>query len=251
MTPTEDNSIQEAIFEIRWEFPPEEQRATQDYYIMIGRMYDMLNVNGKYPIYEPLPSVSVPNLFANYIVQHRFRIDKDKWPLIQMGPQIITVNDTLGYNWEDFEPRANQAYETLTKIYTETGYHLKINNLILRYINAIPFNFKEKKSLRFLKTEMKTTVNFDPKLFETTTVEKIPQNFNCRFSFRTLEPEGALNFGFYRGKINKADALIWETIVESGLDDLPASLDIKLWLGSAHELAKKWYETLKGTSVEV
>ena len=251
MTPIEDDSIQEAIFEIRWEFPPEEQNATQDYYIMIGRMYDKLNVNGEYPIYEPLPSISVPNLIANYIVQHRFRVNKGDWPLIQMGPQIITVNDTVKYSWDDFEPRANRAYETLIKIYAEMKYHLKVNNLILRYINAIPFNFKEKKSLRFLKTEMKTTVNFDSKLFETTSVEKIPQNFNCRFSFRTLEPEGALNFGFYRGKLNNIDAIIWETIVESGVDDIPISLDVKQWLNNAHNLAKKWYETLKGTSVGV
>lgn len=253
MTPLEENSIQEAIFEIRWEFPREkEQKATQDYYIMIGRMYDMLNENGEYHFYEPLPSVSVPNQFAGYLVQHRFRVNKDEWPLIQMGPQIITVNDTTKYKWEkDFEPRANKAYEMLTKIYPEAEYKTRVNGLILRYINAIPFNFKRKTSLRFLKEEMKTTIKFNTKLFETTSIEKTPENFDCNFSFHTLEPKGSINFRFYRGKLRKADALIWETFVKSDSDDISRPLNIKQWLNNAHNLAKKWYETLKGTSIGV
>ena len=95
----------EAIFELRWELEEQVSGAKTDphYKILIGRMYD--RVKDDYPYHEELPTATIPDEIAGYIIQHRFRKDKDMWPLIQVGPGIVTLNDTEGYVWDDFEER--------------------------------------------------------------------------------------------------------------------------------------------------
>jgi uncharacterized protein (TIGR04255 family) len=246
MTVAEDGSIVEAIFEMRWKFAESaENEAMQNYYLMIGRMYDALD---DYKFYEPLQSASVPNQIAQYLIQHRFRIAAGKWPLVQMGPRIITVNSTQDYDWKDFEARISRTYDALVNIYPTDPYDLRATSLTLRYVNAINVDYDKYKTLSFLKKEMKTTVNFDSKLFESTDVANKPQTLDCKFSFASSNPRGEMNFRFYRGKAGTVDAIIWETLVESKLDDIPEPLNLKVWLKSAHRLAKKWYETIKGTA---
>ncbi|MCD6239350.1 MAG: TIGR04255 family protein [Thermotogae bacterium] len=86
----------EAIFEFRWKLqePSIGVKIDPHYKILIGRMYD--RVKDEYPFHEQLPAATMPDEIAGYVVQHRFRKDKDKWPLIQIGPGIITLNDTEG-----------------------------------------------------------------------------------------------------------------------------------------------------------
>jgi uncharacterized protein (TIGR04255 family) len=245
MTLEDESSILEAIFEIRWEFAESAQKeASQNYYIMIGRMYDELKED--YRFYEPLQSASVPNEIAEYLVQHRYRVGADEWPLVQMGPKIMAINSTQDYDWIDFEKRILKAYDALMKIYPKDHYHLTPNSFILRYVNAMSFDFSKRTNLKFLKKEMKTTVNFDSKLFESTDLDNKPLAFDCRFSFKSFNPQGQLNFRFYRGDVRKADAIIWETFVESKLDNISDTLDLKEWLGSAHSLCKKWYQIIRG-----
>lgn len=75
----------EAIFELRWNLqePSPGMRVDPHYKLLIGRLYDKLN--DEYPFHEQLPTATMPDEIAGYVVRHRFRKDKDKWPLIQIG----------------------------------------------------------------------------------------------------------------------------------------------------------------------
>ena len=232
----------EAIFELRWNLqgPAPGIKVDPHYKLIIGRIYDKLN--GEYPFHEQLPAAAMPDEIAGYIVQHRFRKDKDKWPLIQIGPGIVTVNDTEGYVWEDFERRIIQAVNTLFEVYSESKDNLKVNRLLLRYIDAIAFDFKEDGIFSFLREQMKTKIELYQNLFEDTGVGKPPIGLDLRFSFASTEPKGAIHLRFARGKRKESDALIWETMVESASADIPEVQNaIADWTKEAHFLTDDWF----------
>lgn len=232
----------EAIFELRWNLqePAPGMRIDPHYKLLIGRLYDKLN--DEYPFHEQLPAATMPDEIAGYIVQHRFRKDKDKWPLVQIGPGITTVNDTEGYVWEDFEKRIIQTVNILFEVYPESKSNLTVNRLLLRYIDAIAFDFEKDDIFTFLKEQAKTKINLYQKLFEDTRVEKSPLGLDLRFSFPSTKPKGAIHLRFVRGKRKESDALIWETMVESVSEDVPkVQNEIADWVKEAHNLTDDWF----------
>ncbi len=232
----------EAIFELRWEL---QERAPgikidPDYKILIGRIYD--RVTEEYSYREQLPTATIPDEMAGYVVQHRFRKDKDKWPLIQIGPGIITLNDTEGYVWEDFEERISKVVDNLFGAYPNAEDNLKVNGLLLRYIDAIDFNYGGVDLFDFLKKQMKMNIGVHEKLFKDTGVIKLPLGFDLRFSFQSSKPIGAVHLRFTRGKKDDNDVLIWETRVQAVQDDCPkVKEEIVEWIVKAHELADDWF----------
>jgi len=232
----------EAIFELRWKLqkPKPDIRIDPYYKLLIGRLYDKFEKD--YPYHEQLPTATMPDEIAGYVVQHRFRSEKDEWPLIQIGPGIITVNDTEGYIWEDFEKKINKAVKSLYEAYPESDKSLIINKLLLRYIDAIPFDFEGDDITEFLKSKLKTEINIYKKLFESTQVEELPLSLDLRFSFSSNNPKGFVNLRFVKGKKGEARALIWETMVESVNDNVPkVKNEIFKWVVSAHELTDDWF----------
>lgn len=232
----------EAIFELRWNLqePSPDVKMDPHYKLLIGRLYDKLN--DEYPFHEQLATAAMPDEIAGYIVQHRFRKGKDKWPLIQIGPGVITVNDTEGYVWEDFEKRIIQAVNILFEVYPESEKSLKVNRLLLRYIDAIAFDFEKDDVFKFLKEQMKTNINLYKNLFDDTKVKKVPLGFDLRLSFAFTEPNGTIHLRFLRGKRKEFDALIWETMVESVSEDFPkVQNEIVDWIKEAHNLTDDWF----------
>lgn len=232
----------EAIFELRWklqELAPG-MKIDPHYKILIGSMYD--RVKGEYPFHEQLATATMPDEIAGYVVQHRFRKGKGEWPLIQVGPGIITVNDTERYVWEEFEKRIIQAVNILFEVYPESKNNLKVDRLLLRYIDAIAFDFEKDDIFTFLKEQVKTEVNLYQKLFEDTRVKKPSLDLDLRFSFASTGPKGEIHLRFVRGKTKGSDALIWETMVQSVSEDVPRIQDeIDGWVKEAHSLTDDWF----------
>lgn len=234
----------EAIFELRWELQlltPTPVKVDPKYKLLIGRLYDKLQKD--YPFHEQLPAAGMPDEIAGYVVQHRFRKEKDKWPLIQIGPGIITVNDTEGYKWGDFEKIINKAVSALFEAYPDSISTLKVNRLLLRYIDAIPFDFEKGDISDFLKKQLKTEVNLYQKLFENTGVEKLPLGFDLKFNFASTKPKGTVYLRFGRGRKKEGpDVLMWETMVQSASEDIPRVKDrIVEWAEEAHNLTNDWF----------
>ena len=226
----------EAIFEIRWKL---HELAGPHYKILIGRIYD--RVKDEYPFHEQLPTAAIPDEIAGYIVQHRFRKDKDKWPLIQIGPGIITLNDTEGYVWEDFEKRIRNLLNVLYEAHPDSK-NLKVNWLLLRYIDAIDFDYEKENLFKFLEEKLKVSVQIHEKFFNKTGVNNLPLNIDLKFTFPSINPKGAIHLRFLRGKRKNVDALIWETMVQSIGDDTPNNQEeIIKWVKAAHSLTADWF----------
>ncbi len=242
----------EAIFELRWKYKfnnseePNKRdpniRVDPHYKLLVGRLYDKLI--DEYPFHEELPAAQIPTEIAGYVVQHRFRKDKNAWPLIQLGPGILTVNDTQGYIWKDFERRVEQAVGSVFELYPKSGEELIIEKLMLRYIDSVVFNHKNEDIFKFLREKMKTEINLYNKLFDDTKVDKTPPKFDLRFDFNSNEPKGTVFLRFATGKDKKKndDILLWETVVQSTSEEVPKNQSgIVGWIDEAHNLTDDWF----------
>ena len=173
----------EAIFELRWQLLDEPNGYIYDphYKLLVGQVYE--KIKHIYPFHQTLPQASMPDEISAYIVQHRFRIEENKWPLMQIGPGIITLNETQSYHWDDFKKRIADLIDTIFSIYPSNNSGLKPNGLLLRYINAIDFNFGENDIFAFFKDQLKTNITFHESLFHETGVKNQPYGFDFKFTF--------------------------------------------------------------------
>lgn len=231
----------EAILEIRWKLqglPPGPQ-VDPHYKLLLGRLFDRIRKD--YPEHEQLPTANVPDELVGHVVQHRFRVAANSWPLVQVGPGVFTVNSTADYTWPDFRSRVLAAIEKLFDAHPKVD-ELKITNLILRYIDAVDFDYSGDNILEFLKDKLKVTFSLPINLFEGTDVERKPNGLTSHFSFRCHNPKGAITLRLATGQKENVPAVIWETTVESAGDDVPdMPKKFEGWLDAAHSLTDDWF----------
>ncbi|MBP7708007.1 MAG: TIGR04255 family protein [Candidatus Aminicenantes bacterium] len=233
----------EAILEIRWHLLNKQNgpgfEEDPHYRLLLGRFSE--RIQKVYPFHESLPAASIPDNMAAFIVQHRFRTGANSWPLVQMGPGILSVNDTAGYSWPDFQSRCQSAMSNLLDSHPNIA-DLKIKALMLRYIDAIPFDFEKNNVFTFLREKMKVTLALPNSLFASDKVFNSPSTFSWESSFKHTNPAGKLVIKLASGIRDKESALIWETRVGSEDSQVP---DLKAgfsgWLEGAHELTDDWF----------
>jgi uncharacterized protein (TIGR04255 family) len=227
----------EAILEIRWGLVEQAPGVAIDprYKILVGRLYDRLE--SIYPFHEPLPTASMPDEMLGHVVQHRFRTAENRWPLVQVGPGLATLNETENYTWDDFESRSHKLLECLFSAYPDAPNSLSIISLQLRYIDAIVFDFARDSLFEFMAEKLKINLAFPPTLFQNAPIHPLPAGFNVLFSFPTTDPKGTIRLRFARGTRHDREALIWETVVQSDEADVPEMpAGFQAWLTGAHTL---------------
>jgi len=232
----------EAIVEIRWLLPDQgiPGIAVDPYYrLLLGRFSE--RVEKDYPAHEALQTASIPDGMVPHVVQHRFRAAKDSWPLVQLGPGIMTVNDTAGYKWEGFQEKCEKALDQLFEAHPSSE-NFKIQDIVLRYIDAVAFNLDEENIFKFLREKMKIGLALPDNLFADTKISKNPSSFNWQASFSIKEPEGMITMRFANGVKDDQSSLIWETIVHSSGTQIPKLPDgFSRWLHSAHNVTDDWF----------
>jgi len=231
----------EAILEIRWKLQgtsPEPQ-TDPHYKLLLGRLFDRMV--DEYPEHEQLPAANIPDELAGHVVQHRFRVAANLWPLVQVGPGIFTVNSTADYKWPDFRTRVLSAIDKLYDAHPKVG-ELKISNIILRYIDAVDFDYGKNNTLDFLKDKLKLNISLPGNLFEDTGIENKPNGLTWQCSFKCENPKGIVNIRFATGQKSNTPAVVWETTVESAGDDLSEIPKVfEGWLDAAHEITDDWF----------
>jgi uncharacterized protein (TIGR04255 family) len=239
----------EAILEIRWKldqltntpYPAQMMMPAIDphYRLLLGRLFDRFQE--EYPSHEQLPTATLPDDMVGYVVQHRFRAAKDDWPLVQVGPGIFTVNDTHRYTWTDFQQRANEAVIRLYEAHPSAG-DFHIQSLVLRYIDAVEYNYHDENTFSFLEDKMKVVIKLPDTLFQGMAVDSRPNNLSWQTSFHCSKPRGRVHASFATGMKEGKPAILWETTIQSENDDLPNMPDgFPDWFNAAHEITDDWF----------
>lgn len=235
--------LTEALLEIRWALQsPQPGFFVDPYYqVLIGRYYS--GIVEKFSHWQKLPLADFPEMGIPHKVQHQFRVKENGWPLIQLGPGVLTVNETEGYTWEKFKELCLEGVRVLFEAYPEAEENLQIERILLRYIDADYLDGMNSKD--FLRQYLKIDVNVPDELFKSSRVKDEIIGLNLRLAFQGQQPEGEVVLHFRQGKKSGRDALIWETIVSSQGEQTPSVLEeIDEWLTQAHDIAHEWFMTL-------
>ena len=172
----------EAMLEFKWKLSaPKTPGFEEDphYRLLLGRLSE--KVENDYPFHEPLPTTQIPDAMVAHIAQHRFRTSEERWPLIQVGPGLMTVNETSGYTWDDFKQRCNKAVKSLLDAHPAKE-DFEAQELTLRYINAVDVDFGKENVFNFLRNKMQTTISLPDSLLNSGQVKGSPTNFNWQAS---------------------------------------------------------------------
>ncbi len=230
----------EAILEVKWalQSQPPDLVVDPHYQLLVGRLFD--RVSDDYPEHEKLPSAAIPDELTGHVVKHRFRLAPGDWPLIQIGPGILTVNDTQKYTWDDFRDRSVSAVEKLLEAHPKPD-ALNVTSLVLRYIDAVEMDFAQESIWDFLRDKMRVCVALPASLFDQTGIRSDARHFRWETSFACSEPSGVVNLRFATGQRDGKNSLIWETSIhsETDLPELPA--DFAGWIDAAHRVTDDWF----------
>lgn len=233
----------EAIFELQWALQANDNvQRDPGFRILLGRMYD--KVHSEYPELEDLPQTLVPEDVIPRIVRHRFRVRKNGWPLVQVGPGILSVNDTEGYTWDDFKPRLIKAITALYESYPTDIHKLTVTQVMFRYIDAIPYNGSV-PILQFLRESMHTDIHVDPRLFDEEALADSPIGLQLSLAYALPDLPGDVIISLSLGARNGKPCIIWDTQVRAQGDNVPKGLKAyEPWLEAAHTVSGKWFRTL-------
>lgn len=233
----------EAIYELHWVVGHPEAAASPvvdpQAGVLPGILYDQLR--GSYPIAERLPAATVPHELASFIVQQRFRSKPNGWPLFQVGPGVVTLNEVDDYEWSDFFRRVAEIVDALWRVHPNAA-ELRINSANLRYINTVAFDFDANDVFEFISDEFGLQVGVKERLEEVGAQKLRAVGIDSRFSFACVDPPGEAQLRFARGKRDDEDALVWELSMQIHGDDIPQNSEALMdWTQSAHSLIEDWF----------
>ncbi len=243
----------EVIFELRWELIQDQQTGRMrdpSYPMMYGRLYERLKKD--FPFIEDLPSTQAHPEATPFVPRHRLRKDRTGYPLFQVGPGILTVNDAKGYTWTDYKSIILRLIESIVELYPGEQHPLNFIRTELRYVNAIRFDIARVNSLAFLAEKLHTKIEVDPELFEVNSMGESPNALALNLSFPLQRPVGNLALNVNIGQVEGKPAMIQQTVIQSFGEMVPIDREMfSPWLQEAHAAAENTFQVFfKGSLME-
>ncbi len=243
----------EAIFEVRWEMETDSQTQRlrdPSYPMMYGRLYERLKKD--FPIVEDLPSIQAHPEAAPYVPRHRVRKEKIGYPLIQVGPGIVTINETKGYSWTNFRFLILRVVESIIELFPTDAIPLNFIKAELRYVNGIRFDIAKENPLQFLAEKLHMKVEVPLELFHQNNVHERPNAVALNLSYALEKPMGNLVLNAGLGQFEGKPAFIQQTLIHSVGELVPSDAEtFTNWLEEAHNVAEHSFKAFcKGALME-
>ena len=213
----------EVIFELRWKIQKKDDFAKYQY--LHGDFYSLIKQD--YPIRRPLVPVDLPpGVYVNNPA-HRFLGDQNKYPLIQIGPGILTINvNDEYYFWDEYYDLIAKMLEKFFSVYPNPSKTEFQPSLV--YIDFLSFDFNNEDIIKYLSENLNLSINQDV-LKET----GIPDSFKLKQSFNI--DLGKLFLNFDTGINNAGEkGLIIQTKLTGNYQNLEVG-EIKNWLNNSHD----------------
>ena len=222
----------EIILELRWKIINKADLSKVQY--LYGDLYSELKQ--KYPFRESIVPTEIPiDILINQPV-HRYRTAPNDYPLVQVGPGIITLNTIDSkYFWDEFSNLAENLLDAFLKVYpVETDDKFTPSVLFLDFF---PFDFENNDIHKYINENFNIT--FGQSFFKT---ESYPKNLNLGFYYR-LEI-GDLSIAFQHGKnSNQQEGILLQTRING--TPLPADKEeISNWINKSHEICSDLFKKL-------
>ncbi len=243
----------EAIFEVRWEIENDPQTGRMrdpSYPMMYGSLYERFKKD--FPVIEDLPSVQAHPETTPFVPRHRMRKERNGYPLIQVGPGIITINLAKGYSWTTFRALILRGLESIIELYPKEPLPLNFIKSEMRYVNGIRFDLARENPLSFLSEKLHMKLEMDPEIFGLTSIHERPNAAGLNLSYVLDKPMGHLAIAANLGQFESKPAFIQQTLIQSFGELTPSDLaGFTLWLDEAHTVAENCFQVFcKGELME-
>lgn len=223
----------EIILELRWKIINKQDLSRIQY--LYGDLY--AEMKDRYPFRESIVPPEIPiEILTNQPV-HRYRTGPNDYPLIQVGPGIISLNTTdTKYFWEEFSKWSDDLLSTFLKVYPiDTNNQKLIPSL--SFVDFFPFNFSADDVYDYINKNF--NVSFGQSFFKN---EGNPTNINIGFYYKVNL--GDLSIVFQQGKNSRQEEGI---VLQSRINGipLPANQDeISNWINESHEICSELFKKL-------
>ena len=137
--------LQEVIFEVRWRLDVDEETNEEydsGFELAAGKFWSAVEKEGFSEYRRKVPR-ELPDQLLNYQTVYQFRTKGDRWPLMQLGPGILTINDTEeNYHWEKtYYPTIEKGLKLLSDAYNTDREYIYAKLLYIDTINANEYGF--------------------------------------------------------------------------------------------------------------
>ncbi|SMD36637.1 TIGR04255 family protein [Reichenbachiella faecimaris] len=229
--------LQEVILEIKWELSLDSQSKSfvdPNFNFALGKFHQ--SIVNDFPVKNQKIPNDIPLQMIPHQVLHQFWSSKNVWPVVQIGPGIISINDTeKNYVWEEkFHPLAESVIEKLVSAYEND---IKFKEYSLRYIDVVNVNDYDFSDWKLF---LETNFNFSFKNSFNTKGELKDFQFNQSFE---LKDNSLLHISFSSGRNNKnEEVFVWQTTVSrrQGINQS----DLLNWIDEAHTCASNTFKDI-------
>lgn len=223
----------EVIFEINWDITSKTDIV--DFQYLHGDLYSKLKT--KYAYRENLLPSEIPLDIVKGSPVFRFREKQGNYPLIQVGPGLISLNTIDDkYFWDKFRNESNEILNILNEIYPKYS-ELNISPA-LTYIDFFKYDKKKETSLEFINSNFKLSLN---DIFMHKADSKL---HDVNFTFNYEVKENVVSLNLRNGKFeNKNEGLVLQTKI-IGKKEKYNTEKLKEWLNTAHNLSSNMFKSL-------
>ncbi len=242
-----DPPIIEALLELKWAVGDQQAGMLDKEFKLYPGIFSE-RIKNQYPEIEVLDGARIPDEMNAYIPRYRFRKKPGGYPLVQIGPGVLTVNLDKDFSREKFYEACREAMEILFEILPT----LTFLELTVHYIDAFNFSF-ETNPFQYLRQKLKTNFEFSTDLFSAASANPNPVNFNIDSTYKVSEPDGFLRIQIRSGvrKTDNLKLLLMDTIFYSIKGQIPAKDRIAEWIKGADDVIHSWfYKMIENSRIE-
>jgi uncharacterized protein (TIGR04255 family) len=221
----------EVIFELRWQIRQKSDLTKYQY--LLGDLYSSLK--DIYPIRESLAPPEVPtDILINNPV-HRFRKERNQYPLVQLGPGVLTLNTTdNNYFWEEFYELAKKLNQEFFSVFPVENEAFKSN---LLYIDFFKFDFKNQNVNEFINDSFNINI-------EQGFIKKTGNPFHLDLGFYYETDLGNLSVTLKKGKNeDKEDGIVMQTTLR-GQESMETVENVLSWLNRSHDFSSDLFKEI-------
>jgi uncharacterized protein (TIGR04255 family) len=221
----------EVIFELRWQIRQKSDLTKYQY--LLGDLYSSLK--DIYPIKESLAPPEVPtDILINNPV-HRFRKERNQYPLVQLGPGVLTLNTTdNNYFWEEFYELAKKLNQEFFSVFPVENEAFKSN---LLYIDFFKFDFKNQNVNEFINDSFNINI-------EQGFIKKTGNPFHLDLGFYYETDLGNLSVTLKKGKNeDKEDGIVMQTTLR-GQESMETVENVLSWLNRSHDFSSDLFKEI-------
>jgi uncharacterized protein (TIGR04255 family) len=190
---------------------------------------------------ETLPSAQVRELLP-YTPTHRIRLAEGKWPVIQLGPGILTVNQVPPYRgWKSFRPILDNAFTSFLACYPMVGELVPLVHLELRYIDAFRNAHGVASPNAFIREGLSIGLRV-PKELLTRVSDSNNVGGACALEILLGANLGKAHVQLAAGRFNEEPAVVASFIVQSDGFKVPTSPEeVSSWFDRAHREVRELF----------